>query len=433
MSSLHDRLRAVIANGASSVRLKADTTGASATDASAVASGFSRTTNFEAELGGAWREDEAARCFVVDRRFEASVQYGRATVGALADQLASSAVEAPLVAGGAPARPPFLFLDLETTGLSGGAGTHAFLVGCAWFEPDGAFVTRQFMLTRFADERRLLFAAAAEFERAGAIVSFNGKSFDAPVLETRYLFHRLPWPCGELPHIDLLHPARRFWRPERVEGRDDESGCSLCALERQVLGARRTGDVPGFEIPRRYFQFIRSGDARPLAPVLEHNRLDLLSLAALTARLLHLVRSGPEAARDGREVLALGRIYWRAGLDARARDAFERAAALLRDGPLRVDALRSLALAWRRSRQYEKAASCWRALLDVRGRPPHVAREATEALAIHHEHRIRDLATAKAFALRGLETGRQATAALQHRLSRLDRKMEQVRNPRLEL
>ena len=105
-----------------------------------------------------------------------------------------------------------MFFDLETTGLSGGAGTLAFLVGCGWFEDDGAFVTRQFLLARHADERMLLEAVAAELARAGALVSFNGKSFDAPLLESRYLFHRLPWSGREMPHVDVLHPARRFWK-----------------------------------------------------------------------------------------------------------------------------------------------------------------------------------------------------------------------------
>src|SRR5439155_5978386 len=139
--------------------------------------------------------------------------------------------------------------------------------------------------------RRLLETAAADLARAGALVSFNGKSFDAPVLETRYLFHRLPWPGGGMPHVDVLHPARRFW---------GDGECSLVALERQLLGVRRVGDVPGFEIPARYFQFIRSGDAAPLAAVLEHKRLDLLSLAAFTALLLHVTHAGPDAARDAR-------------------------------------------------------------------------------------------------------------------------------------
>ena len=147
--------------------------------------------------------------------------------------------------------------------------------------------------------------------------------------------------------------------------------CSLGALERQILGARRVGDVPGFEIPARYFQFVRTGDARPLAAVLEHNRLDLLSLAGLTARLLHLAQRGPAAANDAREALALGRVYARAGLDGRARDAFaaRRRSMPSAHGAVRVDALRALALAWRRARRYDEAAACWRALLDVPALP----------------------------------------------------------------
>src|SRR5207344_1330547 len=164
-------------------------------------------------LGGAWREADGRRCFVVDRRWEPAALHGRERVGAVAERLERSAGEAPLFAGGAAARPPFVFFDLETTGLSGGAGTLAFLVGCGWFEPDGAFVTRQFLLARHADEPMLLEAVAAELARAGALVSFNGKSFDAPLLEGRYLFHRMVWSGRELPHLDVLHPARRFWKP----------------------------------------------------------------------------------------------------------------------------------------------------------------------------------------------------------------------------
>jgi uncharacterized protein len=424
LSVLIERLRAVVAHGALP-RMEPDVADAVAAGVPSIASGSREPADLEAQLGGEWRACGGVRCFVVERRVEASVVYGRETVGALAALLRSSAQEAALIAGGA--RPPFLFIDLETTGLSGGAGTHAFLVGCASFDDGGAFVTRQYLLTRFADERPVLAAVATELARAGALVSFNGKSFDAPVLETRYLFHRLPWPADALPHVDVLHPARRFWRD------DDVPHCSLGVLERQVLGVSRVGDVHGFEIPARYFQFIRTGNARPLGPVLEHNRLDLLSLAGLSGLMLHMLRGGPDTARHAREALALGRIYARAGLDDRARHAFELAASRLSAGPLRVEALRSLAQAWRRARHFENAASCWRALLDVRACPPAVAAEAMEALAIHHEHRVRDLETAKAFALRSRGTRRQASAALEHRLTRLELKLRRQASAPLPL
>jgi hypothetical protein len=168
----------------------------------------------------------------------------------------------------------------------------------------------------------------------------------------------------------------------------------------------------------------------------------LLSLAALTVRALHLVRVGPDGTDDPREALALGWFYARGGLNRRAQGAYARAVDLcMRNGPMtgpssavRVDALRSLALAERRSRAYDEAAGYWRQLLDVRGCPRHVAREASEALAIHHEHRVRDLETARAFALRGLEDGVQPAwnEAVRHRLARIERKMGRLsaRGPR---
>src|SRR5207249_3339960 len=145
-------------------------------------------------------------------------------------------------------------------------------------------------------------------------------------------------------------------------------------------------------------------DARPLASVLEHNRRDLLSLAGLTARLLYLVRTGPGCTRDPREAFGLGCLYARAGLDARARDAYECAASntwhAASMAATRMNALRALAILSRRARRYDEAAACWRRLLEVGGCPPRLAREASEALAIHHEHRLRDLVAAKTFAMR---------------------------------
>jgi hypothetical protein len=206
----------------------------------------------------------------------------------------------------------------------------------------------------------------------------------------------------------------------------------LSTLERLVLGARRHHDLPGFEAPGRYFEFIRTGDARPLADVLEHNRNDILSLAGLTVRLLQLVRGGAAEARDAREALALGRIYERAGRPKPAREALECALTLPAPGAtapgrtlLRVEALRTLAVLARRARCYDEAASRWRAILDTPGCPQGFAREAAEALAIHHEHRLRDLAAAHAFALRTLDAGSLPSrrAAIHHRLARLERKL----------
>jgi len=408
MSSLADRLRGIITPNRADVVERA-APAVRATDG-----------DLETLLDGKWY----GHCFIVERRLPPSAKYGRSRIGELAERLRSSAHEAPLVCGSDSAKAPFVFFDLETTGLSGGAGTQAFLVGCAWFDDEGGLTTRQYLLARYSDERAMLAAVAEDLGRAGALVSFNGKSFDAPVLETRYLFHRLEWTSSHQAHIDVLHPARRFWK---------EDDCSLAVLEQQVLGAWRDGDVSGYEIPARYFQFVRSGDARPLVAILEHNRLDLVSLAGLTSRLLEIVCGGPDYAENAREALALGHVYARAHADARAVDAYERAVTLAatsrsqRASLLATEALRALALAYRRAHRFDDAAKCWTTLIES-GCPSAVEREAIEALAIHHEHRRRDLESAKIFAERHLDVSHgqhreSVKAAARHRLNRIQRKL----------
>ena len=177
----------------------------------AEAPGVLARDTLEQTLGGEWRQQGGARCFVVERRSQPDATCGGVRVAEIARSLACAATQAPLLTSAAPALPPFLFFDVETTGLSGGAGTCAFLVGCAWFCEDGAFLTRQYVLASHRDERPMLESVAGELARAGALVTFNGKSFDAPVLEMRYMFHRLQWPGARLPHLDVLHPARLFW------------------------------------------------------------------------------------------------------------------------------------------------------------------------------------------------------------------------------
>jgi len=148
LSSLADRIRGIVAPAGVAL-------GSSPADAAGLEP--CPAADLEQVLGGAW----CGGCFVVTRRWEPSAMHGRERIGDVAERLDGASAEAPMFTGGAPARPPFVFFDLETTGLSGGAGTLAFLVGCGWFESDGAFVTRQFLLARHADERRLLEAVAA--------------------------------------------------------------------------------------------------------------------------------------------------------------------------------------------------------------------------------------------------------------------------------
>jgi uncharacterized protein YprB with RNaseH-like and TPR domain len=325
--------------------------------------------------------------------------------------------------------PRIIFIDLETTGLSGGAGTVAFLVGCGYFDL-GAFQVRQFLLTSYSAERALLAAAAAFLDNAELIVSYNGKTFDLPVMETRWSFHRLERPFEGVPHFDMLHPARRLWR-----GRDDngvdESGCRLSTLERLLFDVVRIGDVPGLEIPGRFFRFLRSGDPRPLEPVLEHNRLDLVSLAAVTARAATLVTRGHEACRDAAEALSVGKVLERAG-DTRRAEACYHAAIASGPADIRAEALYRLGLRCRRDRRFQDAAAAWRQLLDTdlrgardRQLVSELRRFAAEALAIHREHRSRDLDGARDLALMALaQSDERRAPAVRHRLARLNRKIE---------
>ena len=329
-----------------------------------------------------------------------------------------------------------LFFDLETTGLRGGAGTVAFVVGFGCFE-GSRFHVWQFVLPSFAGERRLLAAVTAAVSRAHTVVTFNGKSFDVPFMEMRWLFHRLATPLPALRHLDLLHPARRLWGP-------DTGG--LGALEDRVLGFRRRDDVPGFEIPSRYFDYLRSGDPAPLRDVLWHNRLDLASLSILTGLACELVDGGPDAADDARQCLGLGRVYERGGRRVDAHGCYERAAGLTvraqdaasvttglgaTEGPhlgsldVRAEALYRVASARRRQRRHIDAARVWQRLLDLGRTPGLFEREALRALAVHHEHRLKDTGRALTFARRAYAEARTATGRreVQKRMTRLERRL----------
>ncbi len=255
-------------------------------------------------------------------------------------------------------------------------------------------------------------------------MTFNGRTFDVPLVETRFLYHRIAFPLQGVAHLDMLHPARRLWRDPA-----SAAGCALTTLERRIGGVRRVGDVPGFEIPSRYFQFVRDGDARPLEAVLEHNRLDLLSTALLLARAVTIVARGPAATSGAGECLGLGRLYERAGACEEAEACFQRAAEFAarsgRDGGLEAEALRRLALVRRRAGRMDDAADAWKAVVAARGGSAAVKREAREALAIHHEHRSRNLDEARVLVLAALaeQGGGRGRAEAEHRLRRLERKI----------
>ena len=392
-------------------------------------------------LGGRSVSNAFGRALVIERRYESDRFHGDYRVGEceLRDGDSLRLLDPSLPAADSLSSRT-IFVDLETTGLSGGAGTVAFLVGCGWFDV-GAFQVRQFLLTSYAAERALLAAVSDCFDEATLLVTYNGKTFDVPVMETRWLFHRMELPLESVRHFDMLHPARRLWRSRTADTDPESASCRLGTLERVLCGVNRVGDVPGMEIPARYFRFLRTGDARSLEPVLEHNRLDLISLAAVAAHAVRLVEQGIAVCRDAAEALSLGRLYERAGDAARAVECYARAA----DDPsagldVVAESLYRLGVRLRRERRFAEAADVWRRVMDLRQtRSGHrsalltpLRRFALEALAIHHEHREKDYAGAKELALLLMDDESPGSAdSARHRLTRLERKLARNNNSHL--
>ncbi|MEI8130921.1 MAG: ribonuclease H-like domain-containing protein [Leptolinea sp.] len=183
-----------------------------------------------------------------------------------------------------------IFLDTETTGLSGGTGTLPFMVGLGWFSTEG-FVTSQLFIRNPAEEPALIAKLDQILTNARAIVTYNGKGFDIPLLNTRYVINGMLSPLKDIPHFDLLPISRRLWK-RRLENR------GLKDIETEILGYTRSQmEVPGWEIPIIYFDYLRTHDPEPLAGVFYHNAVDILSLAALFIFINQMFES-PEIRSD---------------------------------------------------------------------------------------------------------------------------------------
>lgn len=219
--------------------------------------------------------------FQVDSHFPDDHQHGNTFLDLTAPlDLISAWARDERIAGHSPDQ--FAFLDTETTGLAGGSGTYAFMVGVGRFEEDG-FHLAQFFMRDPGEEPALLHAVEHFLAPCETVVSFNGKSYDLPLLQARYITNGWPFPLQATAHLDLLHLARRLWR-YRLPSR------TLAYLEEHILEHARTEeDTPGYMIPELYFDYLRSGDARPLKGIFYHNAMDILSLAGLTRHIAHLL------------------------------------------------------------------------------------------------------------------------------------------------
>jgi len=315
----------------------------------------------------------------------------------------------------------WLFLDTETTGLAGGSGTYAFLVGLAWWEGGGLEI-EQFFLREYSEERALLFAVRERIAEHPVLITFNGKSFDWPLLETRYRMTRKISVPAPRAHLDFLHPARNLWRLRLGSVR-------LSELEQHVLGWDRGADLLSGGIPQIYFDYLRGGPPERLVPVLNHNQMDLRGLAALSSRILSLLGDAENLGQDGLELFGVSRICEKRGEHARARKLYEKSISSILPAETDRVARRSLAKLAKREGDFELACELWE---DAIGNSRH-GYEAYEQLAIYHEHKARDPERALAVVRQAihelrnaLQTGEIAPGAYREIKARFDRRMERL-------
>ena len=299
----------------------------------------------------------------------------------------------------------WLFLDTETTGIAGGTGTYAFLIGLAWWDAGGLQV-EQFIMRDFAEEHSILHEFAVHLNDRPVLITFNGKTFDWPLLENRFTMTRAIRVPHIAAHLDLLHPARALWKFRLGTVR-------LVDLERDVLDPCRLGwtrkdDVPTSLIPQLYFDYLRGAPPGPLAGVVRHNQMDLRGLAALFGKMNDLLSASEGANRDtdSLDLFGLSRFFQRRSEPARAFSTCIEAVRLGLPPDLRSNACRDLAVLAKRRRDHERAAELWHELLP----DDSAGIEACIELAIHYERRAKDYARALQFARLALAKARRAKA-----------------------
>lgn len=370
-------------------------------------------------LDGREVETPYGKHFETEKLFDRSRRHGSMDVLSLEEMPPD--LLAAISAGEIPASPPtrWAFLDTETTGLAGGSGTYAFLIGVGRITPEG-FRIRQFFMREHAEEPSLLDALAEHLAGFDVLVTYNGKSYDQPLLETRYRMVRRRPPFDRLAHLDLLFGARRLWKL-RFES------CRLVDLESQVLGVEREGDLPGEMIPYVYFEYLRTREAFRLKPIFHHNAMDILTLACLTFIVPCAFRSPHQTPlRHGAELVGLARWLCAAGRLEEALELFRRAVQSgLRD-ELLFRTLWDMALLEKKLARRQAAVAI---LSDLSASPNPYQVPALVELAKIYEHRERDYA--RALELTRAAIAIESTAELRRREARLQRRCAAPENGRL--
>lgn len=378
-----------------------------------------RPYSIEQVLSGRPLPTPLGETFVVETEYPPEYHQGQASIQISAPlQVISRWANDPRLSE--YAQNSFGFIDTETTGLSGGTGTYAFLIGAGRFEGD-VFHLAQFFMRDPLEEPAQLTALEEFLAPTSALVTFNGKTFDLPLLNTRFISHGLKPSFAGSPHVDLLHLARRLWR-DRLPSR------TLGNLEVQILGALRSEqDVPGWLIPSLYFEYLRDGDARPLKSVFYHNAMDVVSMAALFNHMAAMLADPFESGiQHGVDIVAIARLFEELG-------ELEIATRLYLLGldhdlprPVLLDAIQRLAFIHKRQDNLPAAVSLW----EQAARHQHL--ESHLELAKFYEHRLRDYQEAISWTQAAINLvkssgfpayeRRQRLPELEHRLERLQQK-----------
>lgn len=368
--------------------------------------------------------NEFGEHFQTERLYASHKRHGSADIGGLAD-LPENFLDV-LGEYEIPCAPParWAFLDTETTGLMGSSGAYAFLIGIGRITREG-FRVRQFFMREYAEEPSLLAAVEAHLNDFDVLITYNGKSYDQPLLETRYRITRRKPPFARLRHLDLLHGARRLWKL-RLES------CRLMQLEEQILGVYREGDLPGELIPYVYFEYLRSGEAQRLAPIFHHNAMDILTLACLTAIVPAAFRSTDSESlervgvRRGEDLAGIARWLLAADEREQALDLFKRAVNAGLPDSLLFRALWEIALL---EKKLQRPNAALRLFTELAGCRNEYRACALEELAKHYEHEESNYALALEFTHQAFS--HVPSAALLHRKTRLERRLAKPRARRL--
>ena len=312
-----------------------------------------------------------------------------------------------------------LFIDLETTGLSGGTGVIPFLVGMGYYR-EGKFHVAQYFLGDPAAEEQMLreinqFFSDMKFK---SIVSYNGKVFDLPLLETRYILKRQPFTLSELPHLDFLFPARSLWA-HKLEN------CRLHHLALEVVGTGRTEDIPSAEIPWRYFQYIQTGNFDLIEPIIYHNQEDILSLLGVIIVGSQIFSKDPQSCEaDAMDFFGAGKVLEKYGQTEKSSLYFQKAIDGNLSGEVFLSARRRLSAQFKKNQDWDKAVSLWKEMASAET-PSNNLLFSLRELAMYYEHKQKEYLEAKKMSEEGFVLARNFSAYYERDFSR---RMERLRN-----